>query len=72
MELLLPVLDGLRKVHRAGFMHRDIKPGNLYLTTDDELILLDFGSARQVTGTHTRSLLIFSAGYAPYQQYLQG
>ena len=53
-------------------MHRDIKPGNLYLTTDDELILLDFGSARQVTGTHTRSMLIFSAGYAPYEQYLQG
>ena len=72
VQLLLPVLDGLRKVHQAGFMHRDIKPGNLYLTSDDELILLDFGSARQVTGTHTRSLLIFSAGYAPYEQYLQG
>lgn len=72
VQLLLPVLDGLCKVHQAGFMHRDIKPGNLYLTSDDELILLDFGSARQVTGTHTRSLLIFSAGYAPYEQYLQG
>ncbi|MDG4595293.1 MAG: serine/threonine-protein kinase [Candidatus Contendobacter sp.] len=72
LKLLLPVLDGLRKVHQAGFMHRDLKPGNLYLTNDDELIVLDFGSARQVTGTHTRSLLIFSEGYAPYEQYLQG
>ena len=72
LHLLLPVLDGLRKVHQAGFMHRDFKPGNLYLTQDDDLILLDFGSARQVTGTHTRSLLIFSEGYAPYEQYLQG
>jgi serine/threonine protein kinase len=72
ITLLLPVLDGLRKVHQAGFMHRDIKPGNLYLTRDDELILLDFGSARQVTGTHTRSLLIYSEGFAPYEQYLQG
>ncbi|MFZ1641999.1 MAG: protein kinase [Candidatus Contendobacter sp.] len=72
LKLLLPVLDGLRKVHQAGFMHRDFKPGNLYLTQDDDLILLDFGSARQVTGTHTRSLLIFSEGYAPYEQYLQG
>ncbi len=72
LKLLLPVLDGLRKVHQAGFMHRDLKPGNLYLTQDDELIVLDFGSARQVTGTHTRSLLIFSEGYAPYEQYLQG
>ena len=72
LKLLLPVLDGLQKVHQAGFMHRDLKPGNLYLTPDDELIVLDFGSARQVTGTHTRSLLIFSEGYAPYEQYLQG
>ena len=72
LKLLLPVLDGLQKVHQAGFMHRDLKPGNLYLTQDDELIVLDFGSARQVTGAHTRSLLIFSEGYAPYEQYLQG
>ena len=72
IQLMLPVLNGLQKVHEAGFMHRDIKPGNLYLTRDDELILLDFGSARQVTGTHTRSLLIYSEGFAPYEQYLQG
>ena len=72
VKLLLPVLEGLYKVHQAGFMHRDLKPGNLYLTKDDELIILDFGSARQVTSHHTRSLLIFSEGYAPYEQYLQG
>ena len=72
VKLLLPVLDGLQKVHQAGFMHRDLKPGNLYLTKDDELMVLDFGSARQVTSNHTRSLLIFSEGYAPYEQYLQG
>ena len=72
VKLLLPVLEGLYRVHQAGFMHRDLKPGNLYLTKDDELIVLDFGSARQVTSNHTRSLLIFSEGYAPYEQYLQG
>ena len=71
VTLLLPVLDGLQRVHAAGFMHRDIKPGNLYLT-EDGLILLDFGSARQVTGTHTSSMLIFSAGFSPYEQYIEG
>lgn len=35
-------------------------------------MVLDFGSARQVTSNHTRSLLIFSQGYAPYEQYLEG
>ena len=72
VKLLLPVLDGLQKVHQAGFMHRDLKPGNLYLTKDDELMVLDFGSARQITSNHSRSLLIFSQGYAPYEQYLEG
>jgi len=71
LGLALPVLDGLRKVHEAGFMHRDIKPSNLY-RTDEGLILLDFGAARQVTGSHTRSMLIFTKGYAPYEQYLTG
>lgn len=71
VTLLLPVLDGLRKVHEAGFMHRDLKPGNFYWTSDG-LILLDFGAARQVTSDHSRSLLIYSSGYAPYEQYLQG
>ncbi len=71
VELVLPVLDGLRKVHDAGFMHRDIKPDNLY-RTDEGLILLDFGTARQVTGSHTRSMLVFTRGYAPYEQYLAG
>lgn len=69
VALLLPVLDGLHRVHQAGFMHRDLKPGNLYLTADG-LILLDFGSARQVSGSHTRSMLVFSEGYAPCEQTL--
>ena len=71
VTLLLPVLDGLHKVHQIGFMHRDIKPGNLYLT-EEGLILLDFGSARQVVSTHTQSKLIFTEGYAPYEQYIEG
>ena len=71
IRLMLPVLDGLQEVHEAGFMHRDLKPGNLYWT-DDGLVLLDFGSARQVNSTHSHSLLIYSAGYAPYEQYLEG
>ena len=69
VELVLPVLDGLRKVHEAGFMHRDIKPDNLY-RTDDGLILLDFGAARQAMGERSRSLsVMITEGYAPFEQY---
>jgi eukaryotic-like serine/threonine-protein kinase len=38
--------EALRVVHAAGIIHRDLKPSNLMLTTDNRLVLIDFGSAR--------------------------
>lgn len=72
MNLLLPALDGLAEVHRSGFMHRDVKPRNLYLTQRGQLILLDFGAARQVVGDRTRTYATYSEGYGAYEQYVQG
>ncbi len=70
LELMLPVLDGLREVHRRGFLHRDVKPHNIYLTTQGRPILLDFGSARQAMGERSRSLsVVLTEGYAPFEQY---
>lgn len=73
VNLLLPVLDSLREVHRSGFMHRDIKPRNLYLTHRDQLVLLDFGAARQVVSDRTRSRVMpLTIGYAAYEQFVLG
>jgi len=72
LALLLPVLDGLRTVHDQGFMHRDVKPRNLYRTHQGQIILLDFGAARQVVSDHSRSLAIYTSGYAAYEQHVQG
>ncbi|MEI2772271.1 MAG: bifunctional serine/threonine-protein kinase/formylglycine-generating enzyme family protein [Candidatus Competibacter sp.] len=71
VNLLLPALDGLAEVHRSGFMHRDVKPRNLYLTQRGQLILLDFGAARQVVGDRTRTYATYSKGYGAYEQYVQ-
>jgi formylglycine-generating enzyme required for sulfatase activity len=71
VDILIPVLDGLREVHRRNFLHRDVKPQNIYLTTDGRIILLDFGAARQAVTAQTRSLsIVYTPGYAPYEQYL--
>lgn len=68
--ILMPILDGLREVHAKNFLHRDIKPQNIYLTTANRPILLDFGAARQAMGERSRSLsVVLSEGYAPYEQY---
>lgn len=69
-DIMMPVLDGLREVHAKGFLHRDIKPQNIYLTKDGRPILLDFGAARFAMGERSRSLsAVLTSGFAPYEQY---
>jgi serine/threonine protein kinase len=70
-KILLPILDGLEAVHAANFIHRDIKPPNIYIREDGNPVLLDFGSARQSLGEQTRTLTtMVSPGYAPFEQYV--
>lgn len=69
-RLVAPLLTGLAEVHRAGFLHRDIKPDNLYLRADGSPVLIDFGAARHAIAGATRSLTaIVTPGYAPMEQY---
>jgi serine/threonine protein kinase len=68
--LIEPLLAGIEIVHEAGYLHRDIKPDNIYLRGDGSPVLLDFGSARQAIGVRTQSITsIVSPGYSPFEQY---
>lgn len=67
---LWPVMDGLKIVHKAGYLHRDIKPQNIMMRKDGRPCLLDFGAARMAMGGMTRSLTaIMTPGFAPLEQY---
>jgi serine/threonine protein kinase len=69
-KFLFPILDGLESVHEAGFLHRDIKPGNIFIADDGEPMLLDFGAARSALLDKSRGLTaIVTRGYAPIEQY---
>ncbi|HYM12749.1 MAG TPA: protein kinase, partial [Bryobacterales bacterium] len=46
IELSLQVLEGLGHAHRNGIVHRDIKPGNIFVHQDNCAKILDFGIAR--------------------------
>ncbi len=71
VNILRPVMMALAAVHRAGIVHRDVAPDNIYIAGDGIVKLLDFGSARYSLGDHSRSLdVILRPGYAPKEQYL--
>ena len=64
----------LQQVHNHNFFHRDIKPTNIMRRNDGRLTLIDFGTARQVTGTYVAKKAvgdvtgIVSSGYTPLEQ----
>lgn len=71
---IAPLLDGLSAVHARNYLHRDIKPGNIYIRAGDgSPVLLDFGAARQAMGAERLTTLteIVTPGYAPFEQYFR-
>ncbi len=70
-DQLLDALNYLHS-HEPPIIHRDIKPQNLKLTSDNQIVLLDFGLAKDSVGqtkiTTTGSVVGFTPHYAPMEQ----
>ena len=70
IKILYPILDGLERVHKANFLHRDIQTANIFIKADGSPVLLDFGAARQEMLSHSRSVTSMATpGYAAFEQY---
>ena len=72
---LKQLLEILTLVHSQNYLHRDIKPSNIMIRPDGQLVLIDFGTAREITRTYLVNgggmTAISSSGYSPPEQ-MQG
>lgn len=70
---IFQVAETLEYIHKKNIAHLDIKPGNIMLNGNDEIVLIDFGVSKQYdfsTGEQTSvSPVGCSSGYAPLEQY---
>ncbi|HWH27528.1 MAG TPA: Stk1 family PASTA domain-containing Ser/Thr kinase, partial [Mycobacteriales bacterium] len=72
LEITADICGALDVAHRAGIVHRDIKPGNVMLTPAGEVKVMDFGIARaaadtSVTMTQTAAVIGTAAYLSPEQ-----
>ncbi|NJN85024.1 MAG: protein kinase [Leptolyngbyaceae cyanobacterium SL_7_1] len=76
LNWLKQLAEILHLIHGKNYFHRDIKPENIMLRSSGQLVLVDFGAAREMTHTYLAHLTdgssgvtrISSAGYTPPEQ----
>ncbi|MET9731492.1 Stk1 family PASTA domain-containing Ser/Thr kinase [Streptomyces sp. NPDC006458] len=73
LDILEPMLAALGGAHRAGFVHRDMKPENVLIGDDGRVKVADFGLVRSVdTVTNTTGTVLGTVSYLAPEQIEQG
>lgn len=69
-KIVVPLLSALEEIHNHGLLHRDIAPDNVLIRPDGMPVLIDFGSARELTRNHSRvQSMVVKQGFSAPEQY---
>lgn len=69
LSIIKPVLEGLSALHNKNIFHRDINPRNIMLTVDNNIKIIDFGTASFFDDDSEEIPLVVSDGFAAPEQY---
>ena len=70
VNYMAQLCEAVEHIHAHHILHRDIKPENIIITPQNNVVLIDFGSARSfVHDKEQKHTAMLTMGYAPIEQY---
>ena len=69
ISIILKLISTIEVIHSNGFIHGDISPENIFITTDGEIKLIDFATIININMNNGKEFIIIKDGYAPEEKY---
>lgn len=70
LGVIMPIIEGVKKIHSKGIIHRDISPDNIFITDENSIKIFDFGAAQLNSSKEGMTgEKVIKVGYSAPEQY---